>query len=267
MIQCSKSFSSMWDNVSFFRFVVYTFPPMTIFTYWNLVQWVKKTKFKNFCACVRWQESGDQNSGSDTGHRRGPVQWVPHTENTVQAPQLARSLRSLSPEVVITLTTWQVVVCHGGMVPFYKILHITVRLYRHLNWQHWCIYASRIPCRTEQNYCVKESVGLSLLSQNHPDMFFRYKVTNYYKYSSPKRVKKFLAPSFRKLITVRSTINLKSLNWQWTSHRIMQLIQETFFKAAFAKTVYKQLCWLICRAHLIWLHNTSSHSRNYKLSL
>lgn len=147
---------------------------MTIFTYRNLVQWVKKTKVNNFCDCGRWQESGDQNSGSDTGHRRGPEQWVPHTANTVQAPQLARSLRGLSQEV-ITLTTWQVVVRHGGMAPIYKILHITVRLYRHLNWQHWCIYASRIPCRTEQHYCVKESVRLSLLSQNHPDMLSRYK--------------------------------------------------------------------------------------------
>jgi hypothetical protein len=135
----------------------------------------KKTKLKTFCPCVRWQESSDQNSGSDTGHRRGRAQWIPHTENTVQSPQLARSLWGLPQEVVVTLTTWQVVVRHGGMAPLYKILHIRVRLYRHLNWQHWCSYASRIPCRSEQHYCVKESVGINLLSQNHLDIFSRYK--------------------------------------------------------------------------------------------
>lgn len=134
MIQCSKSFSSSWDNVFPFSIRSLYISPHDHIYVLKSGSVSKKTKLKNFCACVRGQESSDQNSVSDTGHRRGRAQWVPHTENTVQSPQLARFLRGLSQEVVITLTTRQVVVRPGGTAPLYKILHITVRLYRHLNW-------------------------------------------------------------------------------------------------------------------------------------
>lgn len=90
----------------------------------------KKNRLINSCACFRWQESSHQNSGSDTWHRGGRAQWIPHTEKTVQPPQPARSLRGLSQEITIPLTTWQVVVRHGGIVPLHRILHITAHLCR-----------------------------------------------------------------------------------------------------------------------------------------
>lgn len=78
--------------------------------------------------------------------------------------------------------------------------------------------------------------------------FVDMKVTNYYKTSSPRRVKKVLAPSFWKLIRLRSAINLKSLNWQWTLHRFKATYPGHFLWSSFCQNSLQTtaLAYLSC---------------------